>query len=34
LRISPQVYQTREQHEYLAAAVAAELRLGPPGTGR
>lgn len=26
LRISPHVYQTLEQHEYLATAVAAELR--------
>jgi isopenicillin-N epimerase len=34
LRISPQVYQTHEQHEYLAAAVAAELRLGPNDTAR
>ena len=25
LRISPHVYQTLEQHEYLATAVAAEL---------
>lgn len=28
LRISPQVYQSREQHEYLAAALAAELADG------
>lgn len=28
LRISPQIYQSREQHEYLAAAVAAELAGG------
>ena len=25
LRISPQIYQSREQHEYLAGAVASEL---------